>query len=164
MDSKTRQYKTPFIKVNGPLASTPVSRSSKLQEAIELHRQGQLDQAKIIYKRILDVDPTNADALHLLGVVACQKGHHQLAFDFITKAIEANPKHEVYHSNLGIALNGLKKLDDALASFDEAIAINPSYAEAYSNRGITLKELKQLHAAVSSYEKAISLAPNYVEA
>ena len=42
--------------------------------AVRLHRQGQLDQAELIYRHILDETPRHADALHLLGVVAHQRG------------------------------------------------------------------------------------------
>ena len=34
---------------------------SKLQEGIELHRNGQLQQAELIYQQILQVNPENAE-------------------------------------------------------------------------------------------------------
>jgi tetratricopeptide (TPR) repeat protein len=61
-------------------------------------------------------------------------------------------------------LQDLKRLDDALASYDRAIAIKPDYAEAYSNRGVTLKDLKRLDDALASYDRAIELKPDYANA
>ena len=67
-------------------------------------------------------------------------------------------------SNLGIALQALKQLDAAIASYDKAIALKPDLAEACSNRGLALQELKQLDAAVASFDQAIALKPDYAEA
>ena len=47
---------------------------SELQRAVLLHQSGQLQQAAIIYKQVLDIDPENGDALHLLGLVSHQSG------------------------------------------------------------------------------------------
>ena len=58
----------------------------------------------------------------------------------------------------------LKRLDEALASYDKAIALSPDYAEAFSNRGVALMELKRLDVALASYDKAIALKPDYAEA
>ena len=52
-----------------------------LQTAIALHTAGRLTEAEQAYRRILLVDPENADALHLLGVVAHQNGAHQEAIN-----------------------------------------------------------------------------------
>ena len=135
-----------------------------LQQAIALHQQGQLGQAKEIYEEVVRASPQNADALHLLGVVAAQTKNYQAAVDLIGKAIENNPNYAAYYSNLGLALQELRQLEEAVSSYDKAISLNPNYAEAFCNRGIALQGLKQLDTALSSYDKAISLKPDYAEA
>lgn len=51
-----------------------------IPEAIEIglahHRSGQLQQAEQVYRRILQAEPRNAGALHLLGLIAFQVGRH----------------------------------------------------------------------------------------
>jgi tetratricopeptide (TPR) repeat protein len=37
------------------------------------------------------------------------------------------------HSNLGVALQQQRKLDEAIAAYRQAIGIKPNYAEAHSN-------------------------------
>ncbi len=135
-----------------------------IQEAIALHKRGQFGQAEAIYRQLLNIEPRNADALHLMGAVALQTGHHKNALDTIGQAIEINPNVASYYYNQGIALNELKQFDSAVASYNKAIALNPDYTEAYSNRGIALKEIKQFDAAVASYDKAIALKPDFAEA
>jgi tetratricopeptide (TPR) repeat protein len=61
-------------------------------------------------------------------------------------------------------LKELKRLDEALTSYDRAIELKSDYAEAYSNRGIVLKELKRLDEALTSYDRAIEFKRDYAEA
>ncbi len=135
-----------------------------IHEAIALHHKGQLGQAEKIYQQIVEIEPRNADALHLLGVIAYQKASYQLAIDLIGQAIEINSNDASYYSNQGIALKELCKFDAALESYKKAIALKPDFAEAYSNKGLVLQELKQFVAAVANFDQAIALKPDYAEA
>ena len=67
-------------------------------------------------------------------------------------------------NNRGNALHELKRLDEALASYDRALALQPDYAEAFNNRGIALHELKRLDEALASYDRALALKPDHAEA
>ena len=60
-------------------------------------------------------------------------------------------------------LQELKRLDEALASYDKALALKPNYAEAIYNRGVALQDLKRFDEALASYD-AIALKPDYAEA
>ena len=61
-----------------------------LREGIEHHKQGMLDQAARLYEQALEVEPSEADALHLLGVIAHQRGDHAGAIERIRRAIAIN--------------------------------------------------------------------------
>ncbi len=50
-----------------------------LGEALAHHQAGDLDAAVALYGKILESDPACADALHLLGVAALQKGDPEKA-------------------------------------------------------------------------------------
>ena len=58
----------------------------------------------------------------------------------------------------------LKRLEEALSSYNKAISINVDFADAYYNRGNVLHKLKRLEEALSSYDKAISINADYAEA
>jgi predicted O-linked N-acetylglucosamine transferase (SPINDLY family) len=134
------------------------------QHGLSSHQIGQLAQAKIAYEQVLAKQPKHFEALHLLGVVAAQINNPALAAELIGKAIEINPNSALAFNNRGNALQALKRLDDALSSYDKAITLKPDYAEAFNNRGIVLKEVKRLDDALASYDKAITLKPDYAEA
>ena len=164
MPRKIKQYTNPFLKAKEPLATPTSQKLRNLENAVALHQKGQLGQAAALYRQLLLIDPTNADALHLLGVIAHQTGNNKSAVDMISHAIQINPNVAIYYSNFGNALQKLKQSEAALTSYDKAIKLKPDYAEAFYNRGNSLKELKQFDAAVTSYDKAIELKPDYAEA
>jgi predicted O-linked N-acetylglucosamine transferase (SPINDLY family) len=154
-------------KFKGIAKAKPVSAAqvkARLTEAVTLHKQGRLEQAKQIYKEILKSNPSHFDALHFLGLIALQEKDYREAADLLTKAIEINPKSAAACYNQGIILFELKQFEAALQSYDKAISLKPDYAEAYSNRGNAFKELLQFEAALCSYDKAISLKPDYAQA
>jgi tetratricopeptide (TPR) repeat protein len=70
----------------------------------------------------------------------------------------------VVHKNRGVALNELKRFEEAIASYDRAIALRPDYASAYLLRGVALKRLNRPDKALASYDKAIAIKPDFAEA
>jgi predicted O-linked N-acetylglucosamine transferase (SPINDLY family) len=137
---------------------------SLFQKGFKFHQQGQLTQAKAIYEQVLTKQARHFDAIHLLGVIANQTKNPALAAELIEKAIGINTNNAPAYSNRGNALLELKRLDEALVSYDKAIALKPDYAEAFYNRGKVLLELKRHDEALASYDTAIALKPDYAEA
>ena len=122
-----------------------------------------LQQAEAIYRQILQVDPSHADALHLLGVIAHQVGQHDLAIRYISQAISQQSDNADFHSNLGNALHARGRLAEAVDRYQEAIRLKPDFAEAHHNLGVALEGQTQLQEAMVEYQEAIRLKPNYVE-
>jgi tetratricopeptide (TPR) repeat protein len=137
--------------------------ASAFSQALALHQAGRLAEAEKIYGQILKVQPNHFESLHLVGVIYAQRGNHVESVRQIDLALQINPKAADAHTNRGNALQELKRLDDALASYDKAIALKPDYAEAFNNRGLALQKLKRLDA-LASYDKALALKPDYAEA
>ncbi len=137
---------------------------AKLNQGMALCQQGRLADAERIFVEMLRQQPDHFEALHVLGIIACETQRAERAVELIGRAIGLNPKVATAHSNLGIALQDLNRLDAALASFDRAIALKPDYAEAYYNRGVALQDLKRLDDALASYDRAIALKPDFAEA
>lgn len=138
--------------------------TSKLQEAVSWHNQGQLQRAQRIYEEILRVEPRHFDALHLLGVIAAASADPARALDLIGRAIQLNPGSPTAHNNRGAALLDLGLWEAALVSFDRAIALEGNYAQAHYNRGNALKELGRWEEALASFDTAIALRPNDAQA
>ena len=123
-----------------------------------------MPQAESIYQQILQADPSQPVALHLLGVVAHQAGKNDVSVDLITKALAIKPDYAEAHNNLGNTLRDLGQLDEAVASYRKALVIKPDFAEAHNNLGNALRDLGKLEEAVASYRKALVIRPDFAQA
>jgi tetratricopeptide (TPR) repeat protein len=65
--------------------------------------------------------------------------------------------------NLGAALQGDQRLDEAIAHYQRAIALSPDYAPAYNNLGTAYRAQGRLPEAIQSYERALAVNPEYRE-
>ncbi|MBT3305780.1 MAG: glycosyltransferase family protein [Alphaproteobacteria bacterium] len=135
----------------------------RLQQAVQLHQGGDLSEAEDIYREILEVDPGNATALHLLGLIAFQSGILDKALALISQAIKFNPHYPEALNNMGNVLSEMGRLNDALLCFQEAIGQKPDYAMAFNHLGKTHQQLGQVDEALTGFEKAIALEPEAAE-
>jgi predicted O-linked N-acetylglucosamine transferase (SPINDLY family) len=135
-----------------------------LDLAIQYHQRGDLRQAEQLYRQILQAEPHNADALHLLGVIAQQVGRNDAAIDFMTRALQFNPRLAEAHHNLGVVLKQQGRLAEAEASYRQALRLKPDYADAHNHLGNTLKQQGRLAEAEASYRQALRLKPDYADA
>jgi len=146
--------------------SAPARQSSAtdvpatLALAVSHHQRGEIAEAEILYRRILDQQPDNFDALHLRGVVQHQTGRHQAAIESIRAAIAAKPREAAAYSNLGLALRAVGSLDEALASYDAALAIEPDHVEALLNRADVLQAQRRFEDALAGFKRATMLRPD----
>ena len=135
-----------------------------LDQALALHRAGDLVRAKTQYIAILRRQPDHFDALHLLGVVALQSQNAAAAVGLIKLAIGLAPDVSDFHSNLALAHKDLAQWDAALASVDQAIRLNPISAQAHFNRGSIFQLLDKPELALACLENATRFMPNYADA
>ena len=145
-------------------ATQPLPVIDTIQRAIRRHQNGELEQAEALYREVLQLEPNNADALHLLGVIANQRGQNEIAVDLIEKAIKVNQAVPFYHYNAGNAYSALNKFEEAVACYQRALLLNPDYYEALNNLGNALKGQGKLEEAITCYQRVLSLNPDYYEA
>jgi len=130
---------------------------------LEHQRSGRFPQAEAIYRAVLRQDPRNADALHLLGLLAYQAGRHGVAADYIRQAIRVNGRISPFHNNLGNALQGLGRLDEAISAFEQALQLDPRNVEARVNLGNVLQDQRRFDQAARQYREALRRAPERAE-
>ena len=140
------------------------SSQSELDRARELHRGGAVDAARQIYEEILESNPANAEALHLLGVAALQMGDPERAEDLIGRAIEIDESDARFHNNLGEARRTRGVIQGALTSYRAARALNPDFAQAINNEGAALMALGHPEEAAHCFHDAISADQSYIQA
>lgn len=141
-----------------------LSLPDALSLAVQIHRAGHLDDAQLLYRRILDAVPEHADALHFLGVLSHQRGQDEAAIELIRKSIALDPQQPDRHNNLGNVLVETGRLPEATEAYRKAIALQPRHADAYNNLGAVLRAQQRFDEAALAYQKAIELDPDHVDA
>ncbi|GLU33926.1 tetratricopeptide repeat protein [Trinickia caryophylli] len=145
-------------------AVAPAGVSAPAIETGLAHQQaGRFDAAEAVYRQILAVRPDDADARHLMGLVAYHRGDHAAAVDWIMSALERHPS-EIYYGNLGNALGARGMIAAAIESYRQALALKPDYVPAHNNLGNMLRDQGQFDEAVKCFETVIALKPDYAEA
>ena len=137
---------------------------SELDRARELHRGGAIDEAKRIYEAVLEAEPANAEALHLLGVTRLQSNDAAQAVALIGRAIEIDGADARFHNNLGEAHRSLGDLPNALESYRTARGLDPEFAQAINNEGAALMAAGQVQEAAACFSDAIAADQSYLQA
>ena len=145
-----------------------VGQSSKkigklFQQANQLHMKGELELARQGYLQVLTEQPKHFDALHLLGVLACQTKDYALAVDYINRAIQISPNPVFYYS-IGVAYQELRQTADAEQGYLSALRLRPKYFEALYNLGNLKRAQKDNQQALFYFDQALLIKPDYADA
>ncbi len=140
-----------------------VEAQEQLKMALSLHQSGNLDQAEQIYKRILETDAQQWEALYYLGTLQLQRGDLDRSIENFLKVVQFQPEMPDVHNNLGVAYHAAGKWQEAGQSFEQAIRIHPHYERAYFNLGSLLESRGLLEEAAQCYKKSYELNKENLE-
>ena len=132
-----------------------------LQKAVELHQSGDLDGAEHIYRQLLDISPENGDLLHLMGLIACQRGAFDSALDFLYKAVRFCPTSYQFEFTLAQALNEANHPKEAIEHYNKVKKLNPDFPDTYNNLGVIYRSLKEIDQAKKYFEIALQKNPTF---
>ena len=138
----------------------PARLPAIFDEAFRHHQAGRLPEAEKLYRQILAIDPRHADSLHLLGVIACDVGRHDVGMGLIHQAIGISPRIASFHFDLATALQDMGRFDQAIAYYRNAVMLEPNYLEALSNLGCLLKDMGKPNEAIAFHRRALAVEPN----
>jgi protein O-GlcNAc transferase len=124
-------------------------------------QQGRLDDAELIYRKILQRQADNADALHFLGVLQAQRLNLAEAAELIDQALVLDPGNATAHSNRGNVFRMQGRNEEALASYERALALAAESVEARINQADVLVDLGRHEAALAAYEALLLLIPDH---
>lgn len=133
-------------------------------QALAHLQAGRLAEAEQLCRQILGIQPRNAEALHLLGLVARKAGQDAAAADLMRQAIGLNPGVAAFHFNLGQVLLDQHKPEDAAACFRQAIALKPDHVRAHFSLGRALQALDRPDEASGCFRSVLALKPDHAEA
>jgi len=111
-------------------AAKTVTVAEALEAAVAHHRAGRLTAARELYRAILEVQPKNFNALHLLGALSRRQGDAAAAVRLINEALAVDPSFAPAYANLSGALLDYGRIDEAVQAGRTALTLNPGELEA----------------------------------
>lgn len=138
--------------------------SEAIVSAFQFYQMGNLSQAELICRHILQQQPNSTEALDLLGRMAHQVGKLEEAIAYYQRLIALLPDYAEAYYRLGSALHSKGQLAEAIAFYQQAITLKSDYSDAYYDLGNALQEQGNLNAAIEQYQQAIALNPNDAQA
>jgi predicted O-linked N-acetylglucosamine transferase (SPINDLY family) len=105
---------------------------------------------------VLASESQTPEALHQLALEASKSGDQNLARDYLTRAILADPLAPEYRVNLGVVLEALNQPSEAIESYRLALEIRPDFPDAQINLGNALSRLEHWPEAIAAYRAALA--------
>ena len=133
---------------------------------INLQAQGKFLEAEEIYKKILEIQPENSEAIHLIGLVKHQLGKNEDAIELITEAINIS-KDPRFYFNLATIYDSFGDFENAIKNFKLVLESDKEYDKkslAAYNLGVFAKENHEVEKAINYYSKSLQLNPNFADA
>ena len=150
-------------KNNYPVANQ-LTVSETLNRAYAHWNAGQAQQAEQLCLQVLQTIPYQADALHLLGLMAHAYGRLDLAIDYLRKACLPSAISATYCSNLAEMCRQKGLLAEAEQAARRAVRQEPQLVAAWNNLGIILQESGKFDASLECLQHVVSLCPDNHEA
>ena len=134
------------------------------QQALAFINQGRLQEAEVIYKRLIQKGAANHLVFGKLGAICIMQGRNQEATTFLRQALAIKPDFPDALVSLGVVLKKQGNLNAAVASYRKALDLKPNSPETLNNLGIALREQGDLEAAIDAYQKALAIKPDFTDA
>ena len=139
----------------------------RLGDSDRLHRLYQAGDAAgtaKVAQRILDRDPDNGDAHHVLGLLAYQDQRLADSDQHLLAAIKRTPHQAELHANRAAILRRQGRLADAEAAARTALKLESNSVGALNNLGNILRDAGCYDEGAEQFQAAVRLVPDFAEA
>lgn len=123
------------------------------------HEQGRLGEAELLYRRILQAAPQQADTLHYLGVLLHQTGREDEGFALMSRALQIQPNQASFWGNIGALLSRMQRWQQAVPYLERALQLNADFLEGWQNLGTAYLSMGRYPQAGVCFEQILRLRP-----
>ncbi len=112
---------------------------SMFWQAHRLKEDGQLTEAIELFRRVIDVNPTIAEAWANLGECYMRLGQFESSIYYFSIALGLNPWGASSYNNLGVCYSRLGNYDKADDALRKSCALDPTGSQPFYNRAINYR-------------------------
>jgi tetratricopeptide (TPR) repeat protein len=120
--------------------------------------------AAALFRKGLDLAPTNASLRHKLGTALFQMGDARGAQEQFEQVVQMSPEFTKAHYSLGILLEASGRYQEAIDRFSTALKYGPSYVQARVRLADVLRRTGHLKESLMQYDQVLQTDPNLSEA
>jgi protein O-GlcNAc transferase len=135
-------------------------QNTHIQHANQLHKDGKLEEAKVIYENFFNSNPENLEVLHLLGTLEAQRGNFTRAIELLEQAVLKKSHLWDTFFNLGNAYIEVASYEKAVLNYQKSLIIKPKNDVVFDGLGKAFCNLNNFEEALNNYKKAIKLNKN----
>ena len=129
-----------------------------IQQGVELQQAGDFAGSLAAFSKIVEADPTHAQAWYCKGIAHAEIQEFDQAIAAYRLSIEhAGERASMPLYNLGNLYQELHKPKEALLCFEEATQVDPEMADAWVNMGRIFDDLGSHQTAIECYDVALTL-------
>ena len=130
-----------------------------MQQAAAAVDAGNVERAEPLLLQIVGLNPRDAEAWHMLAIIAVRSGRASEAIDHAMRAHRLDRRNPLYLNTLGVAQAEAQQMDQAVSAFERALKERPTHAEAHYNLAKAYEKMGRLPEAERSYLRARALEP-----
>lgn len=142
----------------------PTRSEAVLHDADAAMRSGDHAAAERAAALLLQANPRDHAAWHLLAMSALRGGRSAAGAEAARRAHELDRKNPDYLNTLGVAYADLGRTEEAAAALKRALKARPTFADAHYNLGKVHERNGQLSHARESYRRALLIEPKHAAA
>ena len=136
----------------------------RLLAPLLLETEGKSGEARRELERLVEMQPGNALAHHLLGTVYFHQGTLNRAIESYRKALELAPRFLLCWYDLGVAYYHRGNMSASIQAYRQCLAIDRDYNAAHYRLGVALFHAGNLELAKEHFERCSALTPEYLRA
>lgn len=130
-----------------------------LAKAVECLQENNFEEAERLSREIMSINPSNVEALRLMGRMAARQYRVGLAERHYRKALEIAPDYTGVIIDLAKLLRDDDRFEEAIACFRQAIEMEPVNARFHDLLANALAPAALTYEAIEAHQKAIELDP-----
>lgn len=131
-----------------------------IDRARTLKQQGQNKKSIEAYRKALELEPSNLDALNEIGLVHIHIGEQVDAIVVFDYAIDVSASDYRAHSNKAEAHLTLGAFEDALTAAEVGLKYCPAKADLWIKKARALESLFRIDEAIAAYNEALKYDSN----
>ncbi|MFX1275651.1 MAG: tetratricopeptide repeat protein [Promethearchaeota archaeon] len=130
-----------------------------IEEGKRHFREGHYEEAIVAYKRVINAEPENIDAMINMGISYVELKDYEKGIELYKRVLEIEPENKYALNNMGWARECQGKIEEAKELYIKSLDKDSSFDNALINITNILLDNKEYDTAIDFFKKALEKDP-----